>query len=312
MVDTLRFPSLTSIRAFEAAARLGSFAEAGRELGTSSASVSYHVRQLEAQIGARLFHRHPHRVELTDAGQLVAGEATSAFAALRASFVKAAEAEEGLLSLTTLPTFGAAWLSPKLGRFRTLHSQVRVQLELSEAAEDLTSGRYDAAIRNGHGHWPGLRTAELLPSLFMPLCTPALRAVAAGVDDPHRSLDVPLLGRPDWWTLWYRAQGHSETPPPERFGTSLSTEQMDVAAALSGHGVAIASPILFASEIEAGRLVPAHDFVAGDGRTFWFVYPVARRSSRKVVLFREWLCDEAARVRETSRAFIRRAVIVRP
>src|SRR3569623_3435902 len=39
--DTL--PPLVSIRAFEAAARHGSFAAAARELGTTAASISYHV-----------------------------------------------------------------------------------------------------------------------------------------------------------------------------------------------------------------------------------------------------------------------------
>jgi len=94
MVDVRPFPSLASIRAFEAAARLGSFAKAAQELDTSSASVSYHVRRLETQIGVCLFLRHPQRVVLTESGALVAREATNAFAALRASFLKAVDADE--------------------------------------------------------------------------------------------------------------------------------------------------------------------------------------------------------------------------
>src|SRR5687768_3108550 len=104
MVADSRFPSLTSIRAFEAAARLRSFAKAAQELDTTSASVSYHVRRLEQQIGVALFVRHPNQVVLTEAGEIVAQEAMNAFAALRASFVKAAHADESRLSLTTLPT----------------------------------------------------------------------------------------------------------------------------------------------------------------------------------------------------------------
>ena len=94
MVSERRFPSLSAIRAFEAAARLGSFAKAAQELDTTAASVSYHVRRLEAQTGVRLFLRHPHRVVLTASGELVAREAIAAFAALRASFAQAAEADE--------------------------------------------------------------------------------------------------------------------------------------------------------------------------------------------------------------------------
>ena len=312
MVSNRRFPSLASIRAFEVAARLGSFAKAAQELDTTAASVSYHVRRLEEQIGVRLFIRHPQRIEITEPGQLVAREAINAFAALRASFIKAADADEARLSLTTLPSLGTSWLTPKLGQFRLKHPEIALDIELSPEAQDLGSGRFDGAIRNGHGNWPGLRTMELFPSIFLPLCAPALKAAAAGIGDPRRRLEVPLLGRADWWTLWYRALGFNDVVLPGSFGTHLSAEYLDIAAAVAGHGIAIGSPILFHDEIKAGRLVPAHDFVAGDGRTFWFAFPVARQNSDKIAKFRNWLRDEAERDRTANHAFIRRARILSP
>jgi LysR family glycine cleavage system transcriptional activator len=292
MVGSGRFPSLASIRAFEAAARLGSFAKAARELGTSAASVSYHVRQLESQIGVALFRRHSHKVDLTEPGEIVAQEAISAFTALRASFIKAVDADETRLSLTTLPTLGASWLTPKLGRFRAQYPNIVVELELSAIAHDLSVASFDLAIRNGHGRWPGLKTIKLFPSLFMPLCRPDLKEAVRDLADPKRQLDVPLLGRQDWWALWYRSIGASETPAPDRFGTVLSAEHLDIAAALAGHGVAIGSPILFANELASGRLVPAHEAVATDGRTFWLTFPTARQNSKKILRFRDWLRDE--------------------
>jgi len=313
MVSDRRFPSLSAIRAFEAAARLGSFARAAQELDTTAASVSYHVRRLEQQIGVGLFVRHPNHVILTRSGDIVAREAINAFAALRASFVQAQQANDMHLSLTTLPSLGTSWLTPKLGRFRTLHPDIALELDLSAVAEDLSGGRYDAAIRNGHGHWPGLRTAELLPSLFMPMCAPSLRAGVSDLGrDPRQPLPVPLLGRPDWWSLWYRALGFDGAIPPDRFGTQLSAEYLDIAAAIAGQGVALGSPILFRNELDAGRLVPAHDLVVGDGRAFWFTYPAARHDSRKIASFRQWLCAEAARDVDAARGFIRRAVIIEP
>lgn len=312
MVDAARFPSLASIRAFEAAARLGNFAGAARELDMSAASISYHVRQLERQLGLALFLRHAQRVELTDAGALIAREATGAFAALRASFVRAAHLDEARLSITTLPTLGTAWLTPRLGQFRAAHPEIAIALDLSAEPQELGAGRFDAAIRNGHGDWPGLRTTFLFPSIFMPLCTPALKAATVGLADPTAPLAAPLLGRPDWWAIWYRALGAAQAPEPSRFGTSLSFEHLDIAAAIAGHGIAIASPILFRSEIEAGRLVPAHDLVAGDGRSFWFVYPVVRQNSAKLTRFRDWIDAEAERARDSAAAAIRAAIVVGP
>lgn len=310
MLDRHRFPSLASIRAFEAAARHGNFAKAAAELGTSAASVSYHVRQLERQIGVLLFQRHPHKVVLTAPGALVAEQAIAAFAALSASFAKAIDLDEAQLAVTTLPTLGTSWLTPRLGRFRAAHPDIRIELDLSADPVDLGTSRFDAAIRNGHGRWPGLRAIPLFPSIFMPLCAPALIDEATGLAVPGGRLGVPLLGRPDWWALWYRALGMDDGPPAERFGTSLSAEHLDIAAALAGHGIAIGSPILFAAEIAAGRLVPAHPLVAGDGRSFWLAYPVARQHARKIASFRAWLTEETATAIAPLKPLIDRAIVV--
>lgn len=245
MVET-RFPPLASIRAFEAAARRGKFAAAARELGMSSAAVSYHVAQLERAIGVRLFVRHPHRVELTESGRCVADEAIRAFAGLRASFADAADLESRHLTITTLPTLGTSWLTPRLGDFRAAHPDIRVTLDLSEASQDLAGGAFDAAIRNGgDGKWPGMASHLLFPVSFLPLCAPALAEAARGLDSPGAPLP-PLLGRPDWWAIWFR-DGGRDPPAPDAFGTTLAHEYLDITAAMAGHGIAIGSPILFAA-----------------------------------------------------------------
>ncbi|MFL6619793.1 MAG: LysR substrate-binding domain-containing protein [Povalibacter sp.] len=307
-----RFPSLSSIRAFEAAARLGSFAKAAQELDTTAASVSYHVRRLEEQIGVQLFVRQPNQVVLTEPGEIVAHEAINAFAALRASFIRAVDADESRISLTTLPTLGTSWLTPKLGKFRSRHPEIALGLDVSAVPEDLTDGRFDAAIRNGHGRWSGLSTTQILPVIFMPLCSPTLRDAAAGIENPSRELPVPLLGRPDWWAMWYRGLGAKEKLSPQRFGTKLAAEYLDIAAAEAGQGIAIGNPILFRNQLDSGRLVPAHDFVASDGRAFYLACAVARQHSHKIVKFREWLCDEAASDRNAASSLIRNAVVVDP
>jgi LysR family glycine cleavage system transcriptional activator len=302
MLDTPTFPavlpSLASIRAFEAAARHGNFARAAAELGMTPASVSYHVRQLEKQIGMSLFERHAQRVTLTPSGAAIAPEATKFFSSLRATFVSAVDAFQSRLSLTALPTIGSSWLAPRLGRFRASHPDVAVEVDLSEIAEPLGTGKFDAAIRNGHGDWPGLRAHYLFPSVFMPLCAPALKEAARAIADPSKKLDAPLLGRPDWWARWYAALGMKNADLAGRFGTTFNAEYLDSAAAIAGQGIAIGSPILFADDIKAGRLVPAHDLVAADGRHFWFVYPVARGDTAKVATFRDWLLTEAEQARE--------------
>jgi LysR family glycine cleavage system transcriptional activator len=304
MLDRARLPSLSAISAFEAAARHGSFAAAARELGTSSASVSYHVRQLERAMHLTLFRRFPHRVELSRAGEAIAHETIGAFELLRTSFIRGPAIDAAHLSITALPTFGVSWLTPRLGRLRDLYDGLEIELDLSAEAQDLSNGRFDAAIRNGHGSWPGLKSLWLFPSLFMPLCAPD---VAGRFKETGGTL--PLLGRPDWWELWYHALGKAA---PGKFGLQLADEHLDAVAAIAGHGVTIGSPILFRREIEAGRLVPAHDLVVGDGRAFWLTYPAVRRVTEKIGRLERWLMDEAAQERIASRPFLDTAIIVEP
>jgi LysR family transcriptional regulator, glycine cleavage system transcriptional activator len=302
MVERARLPSLAAIGAFEAAARHGSFAAAARELGTSAASVSYHVRQLERAIDTILFRRFPHRVELSRAGEAIAHETIGAFETLRASFVRGSSIDGRHVSITALPTFGVSWLTPRLGRLRDRYGGMEIELDLSPEPRDLGSGRFDAAIRNGHGNWPGLRSLLLFPSIFTPLCAPSLASSVKSLEG-----ELPLLGRPDWWELWFRALGRNS---PRSFGIQLAEEHLDAVAAIAGHGITIGSPILFRREIEAGRLVLAHELVVGDGRSFWLTYPAVRRATPKIRRLEQWLADEAAEERSASRRFLDAAVMI--
>jgi hypothetical protein len=66
MLDRSRLPPLAAVRAFEAAARLGSFTRAGAELGMTQAAVSYQIKLLEERVDAPLFLRLPRQVRLTE------------------------------------------------------------------------------------------------------------------------------------------------------------------------------------------------------------------------------------------------------
>ncbi|WP_297510904.1 LysR substrate-binding domain-containing protein [uncultured Caulobacter sp.] len=306
MLNPPALPSLIAIQAFEAAAREGSFAAAARELGTSAASVSYHIKRLERQVGFPLFRRLSQRVELTEAGRIIANEASAAFMALRGSFARASAVEQGSLRVSALPTFAATWLVPRLGAFRALQPDIRISVDVSPEVRDLTIGDCDVAIRNGHGDWPGLRAAPLFPALFTPLCAPALLEAARALPGPL-SGKLRLLGRRDWWLLWLRASGSPWRPAPDDFTTDLSTEHLDASAAMAGQGITIGSPILLSDDIESGRLVMPHPLVAGDGRSFFAVYPEARKDCAKIAAFVSWISEAAQDAKRAARTRVTNA-----
>jgi LysR family glycine cleavage system transcriptional activator len=55
-----------------------------------------------------------------------------------------------------MPSFAAAWLVPRLGRFTARHPEIEVRVEASSALADLRRDRIDIAIRHGLGEYPGL------------------------------------------------------------------------------------------------------------------------------------------------------------
>lgn len=248
MVRLKKLPPLPSIRAFEAAARLGSFARAAQELGTTAASVSYHVRQLERQTGLHFFcpSSAQGRVDRRRRRNRSRGDRRLC----RTSCQLCQSAGRGRITLVVdhPADFGDELADAQTRLFRMRHPHISIELELSAEAQPLGDGRFDAAVRHGLGDWHGLQSVRLFPILFTPLCAPALKDAVRGLENPGRPLDVPLLGRPDLWNLWYRALGATSGPPIERFGTSLAAEHLDIAAAIAGHGVAIGSPILFATK----------------------------------------------------------------
>ena len=72
-------PPFPALRAFETAARLGSFAAAGTELHQTPSAISHQIRALEAWFDTPLFLRAVRRVTLTADGQRLLGELSTAF-----------------------------------------------------------------------------------------------------------------------------------------------------------------------------------------------------------------------------------------
>lgn len=288
-VDPLATLPLSAIRVFEAAARLNSFTRAAEALNITQAAVSWQVKALEQRLGQPLFRRLAREVVLTPAGERLARAASEAVSVLRAAISDLTETEEGVLAITTLQSLATTWLAPRLGAFQLAHPKIAVRLDTSARMVDLTREGVDVAIRSGDGEWPGLESCFLMPSLVTPLTSPDLAAQLGGLDHPQALFNAPLIGVEADWADWFAAVGVTGSPlkAGPRFAADLQT--VEVATAMAGQGVALASPIYFAAEIAAGRLVQPFATVIPAARGIWLTWPVERRRSPKIAAFREWL-----------------------
>jgi LysR family glycine cleavage system transcriptional activator len=64
----MRLPSTKTLRAFQLAARSGSFKTAASQLFLTPSAVSHQIRALEEDVGVPLFHRGARTLTLTNAG----------------------------------------------------------------------------------------------------------------------------------------------------------------------------------------------------------------------------------------------------
>ena len=290
-----KLPPLNAIRAFEAAARHQSFTRAAEELGMTQAAVSYQIKILEERVGTPLFARLARNVALTAAGQRLAPAVSEAFEIMQAAFANTAKGVDNVLSMSVLPTIAAHWLVPRLGRFQMSHPQFAVQLDASHEVIDFGRDGFDVAIRSGRGDWPGLECHMLLPSHFAPLCSPRL-LTDVRIEGPADILKLPLLGPNDpWWPQWFEEAGVGRVDLSDRPDNALGTQQFEGMAAIAGQGVALVNPFFFAADLAAGRLVQIFDLVVEADRSYWLVYPKARRRSAKIRAFCDWILEEASR-----------------
>ncbi|HEY2356691.1 MAG TPA: LysR substrate-binding domain-containing protein [Phenylobacterium sp.] len=293
MSDPLSNLPLSAIRVFEAAARLLSFTRAAEELGITQAAVSWQVKALERRLDQPLFRRLPREVALTPAGERLGRAATEAIGLLRGALSDISDSGDGVLAISTMQTMATQWLAPRLGGFQLAHPKIAVRLESSSQIVDLSRDGFDVALRSGQGDWPGLDAVALFPSLMTALCAPAVAEQLDRALGPASVLEAPRIGLESEWALWLEAAGvtipssTAQSPPAPRFAAEAQTTE--IAAALAGQGLALASPIMFAPEIDAGRLVQPFPVTVHLQRQFWLVYPSERRRAAEVAAFRDWL-----------------------
>lgn len=264
-----RLPPLSALRAFEAAARHGSFKHAANELAVTPTAISHQIRFLEQYTGLTLFERQVRKVVLTDAGLALYPVLRDGFNAFETALQQLGTAQvprRVIISATN--AFMARWLAPRVAEFRTLYPEIDLELHASDQPVDLGSDLADVAIRYGRGPYPGMVAEPLFADCFAPVSSPQLGPL--GQADLDR---VPLIDF-KWthahplnptWKAWFAAAG---LPRQARHGQLLfSDEGHAIQAALAGQGIALLSLELVADDIAAGRLtqpfgpsIPGHTY----------------------------------------------------
>jgi LysR family glycine cleavage system transcriptional activator len=294
----LRRVSIKAIQAFEAAARLGSFALAADELAVTPSAVSHQIRLLEEQIGVLLFQRVHRSVILTDIGREYAAEVMAAFARIEAATLAASSASgTAALTIHSTPSIATQWLMRRLPLYGELHPEVDLRLQSSVNQVDLGQGIVDIDIRYNPGPPPaGAIIVPFPEDVIVPMCSPRLAnglKPIRGIEDlaAHTLIhgEINILGWRDWSRRNRKARLDLDRGP--RFDRSF----MAIRAAVDGLGICLDSMLLAEEELRTGRLVVVLPETAMTARGHGVTTLRSKSDSFKVSSFRSWLFEEVLR-----------------
>jgi len=289
-----RTPSLHALRAFEAAARLGSFARASKELHLTPSAISHQVRALEQHFARPLFMRANRQVILTPDGERLLAGLSQAFGTIQdvcAELSPRPRTQD--LSVHCTPSFAAKWLGPRLPRFMVAHPGINLRLSTSPELPDLMRHEeIDVAI--AYGSAPKLRgvaARSLGQEEIAALCSPEY-AAAHRVEEPKDFEKIVLLESsfsPVRWSDWFVHNGIR--PSHKRPGPSFDRGSLVVAAAAQGLGIALETTRFAETELDAGSLVrfgaERYRSIARD--MHFLCYRTRDQNSQKIRRFCEWL-----------------------
>jgi LysR family glycine cleavage system transcriptional activator len=282
---------LNGIKAFEAAARTGSFSGAGTELNVSAAAVSRMVHLLEQRLGVALFERKANRLAMTEAGRAYQSGLTPIFDAL-ASLTAQVTASAGVRVLTigVGPTFAMRWLIPRLADFRREEPGIDVRITTGGAAAPFGDD-WSCGITLGDGEWPGLAAEPLFAADLMPVCAPRLARELKRPSDLKGSSLLRVAHATEDWPSWLKAAGIARTSAR---GTEFQFYGQALQAAVDGLGIAMGIRPYIDDDLAAGRLVAPFALSVPKGMRWYLVYRGFQSEQRDFLAFRRWIIRAAA------------------
>jgi LysR family glycine cleavage system transcriptional activator len=286
-------PSLDALRVFEVAARHGSFSRAADELHVTHGAVSHRIKSLEDHLRVPLFERRGNSMALTREGSQLLVSVNVAIDEITRGIERLRGGDAIDLTVSLLPVMAARWLIPRLSRFHDRCPDIDINIRTSLALANFGSDGVDLAIRYGAGPWPGLKAVKLADEELFPVCSPHFNGGNLPTD-PSQLLKLPLLRDLNLpWARWFKLAGIGLREDVR--GTSFVDANLLLQAAIAGQGIALARRSIVAEEIASGSLVKLFDYSLRTEYSHFIVYPEKSEKIGKIVVFRDWLLEEAAK-----------------
>jgi LysR family transcriptional regulator, glycine cleavage system transcriptional activator len=250
-------PPLSSLRAFEVAARLQSFSKAAEVLSVTHGAVSKQIKNLEENLGVAVFERRPHQLVLTAQGRMLLSSTSKAFDIVESTVREITQRKLRLQRVTVLcdPDFASLWLVPRLVSLREALGGAHIDIETTADPKKEIRKRGDCAIWYGANGDRSMKTSRLFRSTLFPICSAALMATGAPLAGPADLRRHTLLHYRDTreWQRYFKLAGlpRSDHDSGEIFGMYHLT----LDAVRQGAGVAIGDDVLCARDLRERKLL---------------------------------------------------------
>jgi len=287
-------PPLTTLSAFEAAARHLSFKNAAEELAVTPGAVSHQIKALESELGAVLFQRKHRGVDLTEDGR-------DLYHALSSSFLRVSKTLAGIrdrsaggkVTVGSTTAVAALWLSPAIMRFWRERPEVNVD-QISQDRPFRDRPDIDFFLRYGRDRDSSLSHEPLYRDRLIPVCSPEF---AAALPDTkletlaqQRLIHMAFEDR-SWttWTEWFEQLGHSDLPSD---GTRVTSYSVALQLARKGAGLALGWQRLADPMLRSGKLVTVGSRYLEAPHQFYLVGRADDELSENALALKRWIIDE--------------------
>jgi DNA-binding transcriptional LysR family regulator len=288
------------IRAFLQVVDSGGVSAAATHLSISKSALSARVARLEEALKAKLLHRSPRGVLLTDVGQRFYDRMCDVRSRLQEAADEIAGDDDtrlsGSLRLTAPMTFGTTYLAPLLFRFMEQHPQLTVTLELDDRYVDILSGGYDLALRIGRLEDSSLMARRIARSARVLCCSPSYAERRRVPSSIAELADHPCIcyGSASVAPYWQFAATEPDGPPQlvvVRGRTHLNNGESMRDAAIAGLGFAVLPLFIAAPALRDSQLIAVLPQTPPLADTIHAVYPQTRYVSRAVRVLIDALVD---------------------
>jgi DNA-binding transcriptional LysR family regulator len=289
-------PPTHLLQAFVTTARFGSISRAADALHLTQSAVSKQVLELERHLGIALFQRVRQRLSLSPTGLRYEAMVRPLLSKLESATLEAMASQDGggPLHLSSLPTFGAKALIPRLPRFQQQHPQIALNFVPYVLGYDFSRADLDCSILFGLGHWPGA-VACYLAGREVCLIAPPPALQPRRLRKPQDIAHCTLLHHssvPDAWDEWARAHGVSGVNAFA--GPHLDQYHGLIRAVAAGMGVALVPHCLVQDDIALGSIAAPLRSGYQWQHGYWLCHPEDRGSFDPLVKFKAWLLAEFA------------------